>query len=780
MLDLDDMRRRYRELNSVEDSKEKIIEPDGIQELFSQVEELRQGLTKAHDEVDNYKELAGLYKDKSSKDKEALELKNRDHFQDHLIQSGYDGGQKAVQLLRKAVEDYLFQLDPEANSRIQCRIRVYANVSGLSKTYRDTNIAPVDGTLEAFIQGFNMENGLCDFVDAGNGKECSDVKLRVYRSALFEQDILDVHCQRVIFCASADNGYARVLGPHRESDRISLVEGPSFAREMKELAPYFATTSFPDVFRNRSPVRLAVCKNAAGQRVDPPLRYSTKENVDALKQRKLCNPYHIVGSCPYGENCNHDHESRLRSQQVEDLRINKNAQFTNLHNVKFTGEAQNGYHGCKSQNMKKHIIPALVRADLEPIDGSLEKRKALASRIKAGSESTGFFYIRNHGVPEELIQNSLMQAKTFFNQPLREKMKIDFSASKVPAGYHGVGSTQVNHLKETFSMRYDPRIDPICTDPNSALEQEDQSRNDGDYIWKGTSHLPGFREVTVSFWQSRLALARKLVRIFALALGEREDYFDGVTTHPGADALYIHYPGIPDVAADSDIDVGIGSHIDIQCFTLLWQDNSGGFQVLSAQDEWLDARPIEGTLVVNIGDFLQRLLNNRFKSTVHRVYNRQPDSRYSMPFFFGFNPEAVCKVVPSCVDDEHPPLHEPISCGETRCKTSLSPGRPKFAYLVEAEKPGSMSIRAGRPIVRRRLLGLDSNRSALLLGAICKNFDLFEGQPLIIVLRFNPIFKNVVKPSTFPSKDALPTEPVTSGTKRVWSSNEVSDPTSAS
>lgn len=127
-------------------------------------------------------------------------------------------------------------------------------------------------------------------------------------------------------------------------------------------------------------------------------------------------------------------------------------------------------------------------------------------------------------------------------------------------------------------MRYDPRIDPICTDPKSALEQEGKSRHDGQYIWKGTSHLPKFQEVTVSFWQSRLALARELVRIFALALGGREDYFDGVTNHPSADALYIRYPRVPDVAADSYIDVGIGSHTDIQCFTLLWQDNSGGLQ----------------------------------------------------------------------------------------------------------------------------------------------------------------------------------------------------------
>ncbi|KAF7592318.1 hypothetical protein BBP40_000374 [Aspergillus hancockii] len=384
MLDMDEVKKRYRELRSAEESKEQIIE-----ELFSRVEGLQKELTEAHNEADNFKQLSGLFKERSNKDKEALEVKNRDqarlsfvsvlvdgdcmNFQDNLIQSGYDGGQKAVQLLKKSIEDYLFQLDPEANPRIQCRIRVYANVSGLAKTYRETNITPADGTLEAFIQGFNMENGLCDFVDAGNGKECSDVKLR----AIFEQDILDVHCQHIIFCASADNGYARVLGPYRESKRISLVEGPPFPREMKDLAPHFTTTYFPNVFRstkiptrrvsfsnnyitppstpapnyasavkgaaprsqstsdmnrrspspltsvrasNRSPVRMAVCKNTAGQRVDSPLRYSSKENVDALKQRKLCNPFHIVGSCSYGEKCNHDHSSRLRPQQVEDLR----------------------------------------------------------------------------------------------------------------------------------------------------------------------------------------------------------------------------------------------------------------------------------------------------------------------------------------------------------------------------------------------------------------------------------------------------------------------------
>ncbi|KAE8154528.1 2OG-Fe(II) oxygenase superfamily protein [Aspergillus avenaceus] len=307
--------------------------------------------------------------------------------------------------------------------------------------------------------------------------------------------------------------------------------------------------------------------------------------------------------------------------------------------------------------------------DLSRIDGTPEEKNALAVKIKAASENTGFFYICNHGIPDAVIQTALAQGKTFFDQPLGEKRKLDYANSKVAAGYNGVKSTRVNpnetrDLKEAFSMRYDPRIDPTCTDAEEALKQRGEDLDDGDYIWEGTKHLPGFREATVSFWQNRLALSRKLVRIIALALGEEEDYFNEVITHPGADALYIHYPGTPDAVASTEVDVGIGSHTDIQCFTLLWQDNSGGLQVLSAQDEWLDARPIDGTLVVNIGDFLQRLSNNRFKSTVHRVYNRQHDSRYSMPFFFGFNPEAICKVVPSCVDDNHPPLYEPISCGE--------------------------------------------------------------------------------------------------------------------
>lgn len=186
-----------------------------------------------------------------------------------------------------------------------------------------------------------------------------------------------MHCQHIVFCGSADNGYARVLGPHRESKRISMVEGPPFGRELKELAAGFETTSFPGVFRSRqlskrgsfggtitppaitpprtptenyasvaraapavpevsvnnsipanlpmratkaSNPRLVVCRNANGERVDSPLHYSTKGKLEVLKQQKFCNQFHILGTCSYEERgCTHKHEPRLDEQDVINL-----------------------------------------------------------------------------------------------------------------------------------------------------------------------------------------------------------------------------------------------------------------------------------------------------------------------------------------------------------------------------------------------------------------------------------------------------------------------------
>jgi isopenicillin N synthase-like dioxygenase len=141
----------------------------------------------------------------------------------------------------------------------------------------------------------------------------------------------------------------------------------------------------------------------------------------------------------------------------------------------------------------------------------------------------------------------------------------------------------------------------------------------------------------LEYWRACLALARRLVRIFALALDLPEDYFDEKTSHPDAAVALNFYPTIPESALAPGLQeaVSIGSHTDLQFFTMLWQDQNGGLQVLTREGQWLNAMPIEGTFVVNIGDYLQRITNDRFISTVHRAKNFKTTERFSMPFFFG-------------------------------------------------------------------------------------------------------------------------------------------------
>ncbi|KAF4212317.1 hypothetical protein CNMCM5878_001420 [Aspergillus fumigatiaffinis] len=371
------VKRRYGDVCVVEDSKDKII-----MDLFAYIEDLTKELRDGRDEVDNHKRLIASFKEENRNLENMLEDMRRAqaklsfvsvlvdgdgmNFHGNLVKDGKHGGLEAARLLTQAVQDHIQKVDPEAPPNISCKIRVFANVEGLTGAYRNNNILSAGESLTSFIQGFNQENALCDFVDAGNGKECADVKLR----ARFEQDIIDVHCRRIIFCASADNSHARVLSAHRGSKRISLVKGPPFAQEMEELAAGFKTDSFENVFMSsklkttrrvsfsatntaitppRTPtpnyasaakaapptqssslvvsapahgaskLRPSVCVNSRGQRVDHPLRYSSKENVETLKRRKLCNKFHLLESCPYGNNCTHKHGPSLSATEITDL-----------------------------------------------------------------------------------------------------------------------------------------------------------------------------------------------------------------------------------------------------------------------------------------------------------------------------------------------------------------------------------------------------------------------------------------------------------------------------
>jgi isopenicillin N synthase-like dioxygenase len=259
----------------------------------------------------------------------------------------------------------------------------------------------------------------------------------------------------------------------------------------------------------------------------------------------------------------------------------------------------------------------------------------------------------------------------FFRQPIEEKLKVVSTKSQYHNGYSVRRSAQVSPSesvdnKEGFMWRYDPKFDSEKKDLSAVPEEVLAWLRGEDFVWEGTSHIPNFQEYTITYWRACLSLARALVKVFAVCQDLPEEYFDQLTTYPGADGVYNYYPAVTqdEPAKAGPRDVGLGSHTDLQCFTLLWQDQVGGLQVLNHEGQWMKANPIPGTFVVNIGDFLMRLTNDKFKSTVHRVYNRTSVDRLSMPFFFGFNFNEKCSVLPTCTDEKNPPKYEPISCGE--------------------------------------------------------------------------------------------------------------------
>jgi len=182
----------------------------------------------------------------------------------------------------------------------------------------------------------------------------------------------------------------------------------------------------------------------------------------------------------------------------------------------------------------------------------------------------------------------------------------------------------------------------------------------GQNVWP--EGLPGFRSSVLAYYHAVIRLGQALFPLFALALDLPESFFDDKTTKPAAIMRLLHYP--PQPAKPLDRVLGIGAHTDYECFTILWQDEVGALQVMNTAGKWIDAVPIEGTLVLNLGDQFARWTNDVFKSTVHRAINKSGRERYSIPLFFGTDYNVKLEPLPSCVSEDNPPKYEVITAGD--------------------------------------------------------------------------------------------------------------------
>ena len=161
------------------------------------------------------------------------------------------------------------------------------------------------------------------------------------------------------------------------------------------------------------------------------------------------------------------------------------------------------------------------------------------------------------------------------------------------------------------------------------------------------------------------SLARRVLEVFATVLDLPADYFDMRVAHGEAILRVLHYPPLPDGNVPN---VRAAAHEDINLITLLAGSEQDGLEVLSRQGEWVPINMIEGTIICNVGDMLQRLSNNTLRSTTHRVVNPKGEkalsSRYSIPFFMHPSPEVKLDCLPQCITEKNPRHYEPTTAGE--------------------------------------------------------------------------------------------------------------------
>lgn len=311
--------------------------------------------------------------------------------------------------------------------------------------------------------------------------------------------------------------------------------------------------------------------------------------------------------------------------------------------------------GLTAKQMPFDTIPVIDLSDMYGADRSA--RQAVANQLGQACMQVGFFYVKNHGVSQAVIDEMFGQAQRFFARPLEEKMQIHISKSSHHRGYvplleENTDPTARGDLHEAFDCALDVAADDADVLAGKTLY--------GPNVYP--ANLPGFREVVDRYYWELFALGRTIFRAFALALDLPEDFFEDKITKPLAQLRLLRYP--PQTGEIDEKQIGTGAHSDYECFTILAQDEVGGLQVLNSAGEWISAVPIPGTFVVNVGDQMARWTNDLFSSTVHRAINRSGRERYSIPYFFGPNYDTWVDVLPSCVSPEHPAQYEPVTTGE--------------------------------------------------------------------------------------------------------------------
>ncbi|CAO2161383.1 unnamed protein product [Urochloa humidicola] len=308
----------------------------------------------------------------------------------------------------------------------------------------------------------------------------------------------------------------------------------------------------------------------------------------------------------------------------------------------------------------------ISRTDLNCISLADPDIKKSVELLKQACLDSGFFYVVDHGISQEFMDEVFAQSKKFFDLPHSEKMKL---------------------LRDEKNRGYTPMLDEIL-DPEN---QVDGDYKEGYYIgvevsaddpdanrpfygpnqWPSEEVLPKWREVMEQYHREALRVAKSVTRIIALALDLDVDFFDRpeMLGEPIATLRLLHYEG--QVSNPAKGVYGAGAHSDFGLITLLATDDVVGLQICkdkNAQPQvWEYVAPLKGGFIVNLGDMLERWSNSIFRSTLHRVV-LDGQQRYSIAYFVEPRHDCVVECLPTCQSVTNPPKFPPINCLAYLCQ----------------------------------------------------------------------------------------------------------------
>ncbi len=283
-----------------------------------------------------------------------------------------------------------------------------------------------------------------------------------------------------------------------------------------------------------------------------------------------------------------------------------------------------------SVGAKPEILPTL---DLRRFEAGGAERAAFLSELRTAASGVGFFYLIGHGVDEKLVNDALSISRRFFSMPEPDKLAIEMVNSPHFRGYNRAG---FEHTRGKPDWREQVDIGPERHAAPFDRSAPPWTRLQGPNQWPAA--LPDLKPTLLAYQERVTALSIRVLSAFAAALDQPEDVFEPIyTPAPNQLVKIIRYPG----RAAEQGDQGVGAHKDSGFVTILLQEKQDGLQV-QGERGWIDAPPVAGTFVVNIGEILEMASNGYLRANIHRVVSPPPGTdRLSVALFLGARLDAT-------------------------------------------------------------------------------------------------------------------------------------------